>query len=352
MNIVKILVIGGTRFIGLYVVRSLLEKGHQVALFNRSGPSVFAEQVQWHQGDRNDEGCLRNALKNFKPDAVLDMIPFLENHARILVKAAEGQTPRIVTISSMDVYRAYGLLLGIEPPETEVEPDPIAETSPLRSRLYPYRGPELRPPDDPSRIMDDYDKIPIENIVMNDDRIAGTVLRLPIVFGPYDGQHRLFEHLKRMLDNRPAIIIEKPYARWRNSRGYVANVAEGIALACVREEAAGTIFNVADEKVWSTEDWVRQIAASTGWSGSVILTEPSKTPDHLRSQMNTNQHLVANTSRIRSVLGYSEPVDLTEALLRTIEWETANPPEMTPEREAALFDYAAEDATISACLHS
>jgi dTDP-D-glucose 4,6-dehydratase len=59
---------------------------------------------------------------------------------------------------------------------------------------------------------------------------------------------------------------------------------------------------------------------------------------------NTRQHWVASSKRIREELGYREPVTLDEALRRTIEWEGAHPPPIDP----AQFDYAAEDAALSA----
>ncbi len=53
---------------------------------------------------------------------------------------------------------------------------------------------------------------------------------------------------------------------------------------------------------------------------------------------------MADTSRLRSELGYTEPVSLDEALRRTVEWERENPPaNVDPSR----FDYAAEDAALA-----
>ena len=52
----------------------------------------------------------------------------------------------------------------------------------------------------------------------------------------------------------------------------------------------------------------------------------------------------ASSKRIRDELGYSEPVAPEEALRRTIEWERTHPPPIDP----AKFDYAAEDAALSA----
>jgi hypothetical protein len=53
---------------------------------------------------------------------------------------------------------------------------------------------------------------------------------------------------------------------------------------------------------------------------------------------------VASSTRIREELGYREPVALDEALRKTIEWERTHPPTIDP----AQFDYAAEDAALSA----
>ncbi|HCJ33637.1 MAG TPA: NAD-dependent dehydratase, partial [Ktedonobacter sp.] len=50
---------------------------------------------------------------------------------------------------------------------------------------------------------------------MSDPMLPGTILRLPMMYGPRDKQHRLFEYLKRMDDQRLAIILGEAYARWR-----------------------------------------------------------------------------------------------------------------------------------------
>ncbi len=49
----KVLVIGGTRFIGTHVVRQLIKMGHEVTVFNR-GQTIaeLPEEVKWIKGDR------------------------------------------------------------------------------------------------------------------------------------------------------------------------------------------------------------------------------------------------------------------------------------------------------------
>ena len=61
-------------------------------------------------------------------------------------------------LSSGDVYRAYGRMLGTEP--GPIEPTPLAEDAPLRSVLFPYRD-KAQGPDD---FLYSYDKIPVEQV--------------------------------------------------------------------------------------------------------------------------------------------------------------------------------------------
>ena len=196
----RILVIGGTRFIGAAAVRSLHGMGHEVTVFYRGRePHTQADLpagVVHVRGDRRRIAEHAADLRRLAPDVVLDMVAMTERDAHDLVAALDGTVPRLVAISSQDVYRAHGRLIGREPGPPD--PVPLDEEAPLRERLYPYRGETPRPADDPRQWIDDYDKILVERVVMGTPDLQGTVLRLPMVYGPGDGQHRLFEHLKRM----------------------------------------------------------------------------------------------------------------------------------------------------------
>jgi nucleoside-diphosphate-sugar epimerase len=226
---------------------------------------------------------------------------------------------------------------------------PLTEDAPLRERLYPYRGETPRPANDPQRWADDYDKILVERAVLGTPALPGTILRLPMVYGPRDEQHRLFSYLKRMDDGRPAILLAEGLANWRWTRGYVENVAHAIALAVIDERAAGRVYNVGEETALSSVDWVRAIGRHADWMGDVRVTAPAHLPKHLAGGTNTAQDLVTDSTRIRADLGYRELVGLDEALERTIAWERTNPPEQV---DPAQFDYAAEDAALAALAHA
>ena len=255
----RILIIGGTSFMGPFVVRSLNEQGHNVTIFHRSRTtgSLLPDRVQEILGDRRPLADVADILQRAEPEVVLDMIPMVEQDAQEIMSVFKGVARRVVSISSQDVYRAFG---RVNLKETgPVDLSPITEASPLRENLYPYRREAPRDADDPQKLHDDYDKILIERVVMSDPELPGTVLRLPMVYGPGDYQHRLFSFLKRMDDGRPAILLDEAEARWKWTHGYVENVADAIVLAATDERAAGRIYNVGEPFTFTMAEWVEKI---------------------------------------------------------------------------------------------
>jgi nucleoside-diphosphate-sugar epimerase len=333
----RILVIGGTRFVGVAAVRRLVELGHTVTVFHRSQTeATLPDAVEHIHGDRERLADFRSAFAGRRPDVVLDMFPYSEADALDLMILSMGVASRVVAISSQDVYRAWGRVLRTEPGPPE--PLPIAETSPLRERLYPYRGKY------PVSRGDDYDKILVERVILSASGLPGTVLRLPMVYGPLDPQHRLFPYLKRMDDRRPAILLEAGLARWRWTHGYVEDIAQAIALAVTDERAARKVFNVGEPEALPVAEWVRAIGRAAGWEGEIVAVPSDQAPAHLRPAVDTVQDIVTDSTRIRRELGYAERVSAEEALCRAIAWERANPP---AEIDPAQFDYAAEDAVLA-----
>ncbi|HEY0006933.1 MAG TPA: NAD-dependent epimerase/dehydratase family protein [Pyrinomonadaceae bacterium] len=334
----KILLIGGTRFIGPPVVRRLFDAGHQVALFHRGESEAELPQAVEHiHGERAELSSFETEFRRFAPDVVLDMIPFTEQEAASLMSVFKGIARRVVAISSADVYRCVERLRRVTsgPPD----PIPLAEDAPLREHLYPYRETAKSP----AERNYNYEKILVERVVMSDAELPATILRLPAVYGPGDTQHRLFFYLKRMDDGRPAILLEEGTDSWRWTRGYVENIADAIALAVVSERAAGRIYNAGEEDALSESDWVRSIARAAGWKGEIIVVPGERLPERMRANMALEHHWVTDTRRLRRELGYAERVARAEALAQTVAWERAHPPdEIKPEE----FDYATEDEII------
>ena len=321
----RILIIGGTRFIGPAVATCLHCAGHAITLFHRG--QTHAEglpDVSHLYGDRGRLADFQEAFARLIPDVVLDMTPATEEDARIVMDTFQDIAGRVVAISSCDVYRAFGLLIGTEsgPPD----PVPLTEDAPLRQHLYPHRGATFHTTDDERRWKQEYDKILVERVVMGDAQLPGTILRLPIVYGPRDDQHRLFSYLSRMDAGEPRITLDTRLAGWQASRGYVENVAAAISNAVIDDRARGHIYNVAEPDTLTEAAWVRAIADAAAWNGEVIAVPPEDLPEQQRVTMNVTQPLVIDSTRIREELGYGEGIVRPDALRETVAWERTHPP--------------------------
>src|SRR5437870_4665646 len=119
----RILVIGGNGFIGSPLVRELRDSGHEVTVFHRrSDAGLVCSGVEQIQGDRNRLPDYRNQLRRFAPELIVDLILSSGEQARELVRTLDDVARRVVAISSMDVYRAWGVLHGVEPGPLEPLP--------------------------------------------------------------------------------------------------------------------------------------------------------------------------------------------------------------------------------------
>jgi nucleoside-diphosphate-sugar epimerase len=323
-------------------VRELRKDGHDVAIFHRSAESPLNEGLALIRGNRNRLRDYEVELREFAPAVIIDMILSSGKQAEELVDLAHDLNARVVAISSMDVYRAWGVLLGTEP--GGLEPLPITEDSRVRvaRRAYP---PELveKMKSIFTWVNSEYDKIAVEQTVMG-GRVDSTVVRLPMVYGPGDPLHRMHGVLKRVQDHRPAIILADDHAAWKGPRGFVENVAHAIAVASTSDRAMGQTYHLCDEPTLTELEWQKRIAAQTEWRGKFVVLPNRLTPKHLLMPGNASQHVVANSERIRKDLGYKEPFTLDEALQRTIRWEEVNPPTGPSFHN---FDYDAEDAALA-----
>lgn len=335
----KILVIGGTNFIGPPVVKQLYAMGHEVTIFHRGKTATaLPPQVQHLLGDRSHLTQMKSEFERLSPQVVIDMFPYTEADAIALMNVFQNIAERVVAISSIDVYRAYAVFLQIE--SAPVESVPLTEDSALRQQLHLFREIVERPLNAPA----EYEKILVERVVMNYPGLPGTIVRLPMVYGVRDPLNRLFPYLKRMDENRPAIVLPESIAQWRGSYGYVENVAGAIALAATNERAKGRIYHVADAEALTEAERLSRVGRVAGWQGKIVPVAREDLPTDWNLPYNTAQHWFVDTTRIRQELGYGEVVTLENALKTTIDWQRSHPPtEISPWTGTELLNYATED---------
>ncbi len=337
------LLIGGSGFIGPHVARALIEQGHRVVVYHRGKSShSLPDSVEAILGERSELASHAAEFRRRAPDVVVDFILSSGRQASALMDLFRGITSRVVALSSGDVYRAAGIMHGFE--SGPLQAVPLTEESDLRTKRNVY-GPEIL-----ERLRQvfhwfdsEYDKIPVEQAILGDQKLPGTILRLPMVYGPGDPLHRLFPYLKRMDDGRPAILLQEDVAHWRGPRGYVENVAAAIALAAISDKAAGQIYNVAEPQAWSEKQWAAKIAQNVGWTGRLAELPKDLMPPHLQIPYKSEQHWEMSSRRIREELGFKEPIEESTCLARTMDWERANPPAFDPKQ----FDYSAEDEALA-----
>ncbi len=121
----RILILGGTNFIGPHQVRAAVERGHEVTLFNRglTNPDLFPD-LETLIGDRNGE---LGALAGREWDVVLDNSANIPRWVRLSTEALRGSVGRYVFVSSTGVYIPYlttdiredAPVDAIEDPDTE-----------------------------------------------------------------------------------------------------------------------------------------------------------------------------------------------------------------------------------------
>lgn len=324
----RIVVLGGTRFIGAAVVEELFTAGHDVVVVHRGRQERDdLPNVEHRHLDRGDGDALRAALRDGSPDAVVDTCAYTGADATTAVAALPAGV-RTVVLSSMDTYRAFGSVHA----EVVTDALPLDETSPVRTGRYLFRGTAR---DDLDVNMAAYENLDVEDTY----RPAGaTVLRLPVVYGERDPLRREGFVLDRLRAGRARIPIGAGTFLW--TKGWVRDVARAVRLAVERDGLAGDVLNIGERQTWTMEQWAREIIAAVGSDAELVRVADHALPEDLRLTAAIAQHVLVDSSAARTALGWAD-TDPAMALRASVEWHMANPPPETG------FDAAADDAALA-----
>lgn len=172
----KILIIGGTQFVGRNLVEQLLLLNkYDITLFNRgkTNPDLFPE-VKRITGDRNTTDLYKAAQQNW--DCVIDISCYFPNPLEDFIKQLKGKTERYVFVSTVSVYdfeeqqKSKGYVREDFPIYTCTEADKIDETG----ETYGKR------------------KVACENLLLSQDWLNTLILRPGLIVGHHDHSNRLY----------------------------------------------------------------------------------------------------------------------------------------------------------------
>jgi len=252
----RVLIIGGTRFIGAHAARAFHQRGLDVTVFHRGRTENRELPPVQHIRDAAAEYPVTRyplSITSVDWELVVHMVLMGEADAQAATAAFQGRTGRFVMISSGDVYRAYGRLTRIEPGPPD--PVPLSENAPLRHVLYPYKtqAEKVGP------MANYYEKMLAERAIQQAGALPATILRLPKVYGQEDNGDLATVYG----------FAERPGWRW--THGHVANVAEAIVCAGLNPQAGGRIYNVGEVETPTMGERLAALPQSE--------QEPPKPPD-------------------------------------------------------------------------
>ncbi len=183
----RLLILGGTGFIGPHEINYALSRGHEVTMFNRgkTAPDMFPD-VERLIGDRNGE---LDALKGREWDAVIDNSGFFPRHARLSAELLHGNVGQYLFVSSIS---AYGDGLSVE--HDEVTAPPATMELPVDESEHIY-GPTYGPRK--SLCEQEVSRVFGDNAIN---------VRPGIITGPGDPTNRLRHWLVRLVAGKEIIV--------------------------------------------------------------------------------------------------------------------------------------------------
>lgn len=309
-------IVGGSGFLGRNVALRLLAHGERALVIHRGNePANLPESVAIAHADRMDEEALVTLFRAHDIRAVVDIFALSLGNTQAVINASKRVGARYVLTSSVDVYANYAGLLRKESPE--ILPTPATEQSPLRSMRYPYRGNTRRPQGVSEDLFDNYDKIVIEEAVAAAEMDA-VIIRPPMIFGTADKQRRFGWIVDNHKPGQDFEIDERAFG-WLNSYAYVEDVADAFVLAALLPQASGKTYNVSQSFVRTAAQWAERVLALMGSDSRVVPAPAGQGVWADRATaMDLRYPLTLDSSLIRAHLGYSEVVDETAALKKTI----------------------------------
>jgi dTDP-L-rhamnose 4-epimerase len=343
-----ILITGGAGFIGRYVARALLERGHRVRVLDslieqvhgeRTEPDGLDPAVEFVVGDVRDEAALLRSLKCV--DAVVhlaaevgvgqsmyavDRYVSVNDYgtAVLFQQLIDRPVRRVVVASSMSIYgeglyrTADGALMeeALRQPRTAdgASWDPLD----VQGRpLIPVPTPESKRPTLASvYALTKYVQERLTLTLAPAYGMEGVALRLWNVYGPgqalsnpYTGVLAIFA--SRLHNGNPPVIFEDGHQR--RDFVHVEDIAQSFVLALEHPKAAGEVYNIASGEDRSIRDVAALLAEA--------MNRPDLTPEIAgKARAGDIRHCIPDITKARAELGFAPRRDFRRGLAELAEW--------------------------------
>lgn len=235
----KVLVLGGSYFVGRKLVEYLTEGGYEVTVLNRGTKPVLLEGVQQLCCDRNDGERMKRVLADKEFDYIIDVSWQDVSWVEKLCAALDFEAvKKLVFISSSAVYDVERLQI------------PFAETDALRENKYwTFYG---------------QGKIDAEAYYfefLQEKKTELVILRPPYIYGEYNYAQRESLIFRQLLENKPVVI---PKSNPKLQFIYTEDLAAIIDALLKTSTGKESIFNVGNTEAVTSSEWVEACAKAAG----------------------------------------------------------------------------------------
>jgi nucleoside-diphosphate-sugar epimerase len=322
----KVLVMGGNRYIGLQLVRELVEQGHAVTVLNSHETPLLPKEVVRLHGDRHEPGLLERVLGPLSDsfEAVFDNTSYSPEHLAPMLEIFRGKVRHYIFTSSMAVYE-----MTLAQPVTE-------EAAVGRDAVTALYGAYAA------------GKVHCEDLLQREHAANGlpfTSMRITHTCGPMSpAVSREPGTFKRLEEGRPLLIAGKVEAMVHFI--HTRDAARALVAVLGKQQAAGQIYNVAGKEFSSIANYMRLMAAALGVEPEIIVM-PHDLPAHLRSPIvhwleASRGSMVISIDKIRRELGWEPQLSIAEGLADSYRWFAQE-----GGREKYEYDFSADEEVLA-----
>jgi nucleoside-diphosphate-sugar epimerase len=330
------LLVGGTGPSGPHLVEGLLDRGYDVVMFHTGRHELDGMPDLEHvHGDPYSREGIAEALDGRSFDAVLATYGKVREIARVMA----GRCGQFVSVGGTPVYLGF------------VSPD---VTSPRGLPVHVREdAPRVPPEGIPGAVYGVGAIRRTEDVIFDlhaEGAFAASVFRYPSIYGPRNPHAWEWSTIKRVRDGRPFIVVPDGGLAV-HSRLSARNAAHSVLLALDHPEtAAGQAFNCADDDQYMLRQWIELILAELG-AELEIVSLPGDLPSPGWALMvfryECSPHVIVDTTKIRTLLGYRDILPARACLAETVEWLVGNEARSHQWPVLDPFDYEAEDRLVA-----